>query len=65
MKKTFVMKQQLEGIAQDYPTPFYLYDEQGIRENARPCHRRSGGQYHCLFGAFGGKNRPFEQSRRG
>ena len=35
MKKTFVNKQQLETIAQDYPTPFYLYDEQGIRENAR------------------------------
>lgn len=35
MKKTFVNKQQLERIAQDYPTPFYLYDEQGIRENAR------------------------------
>ena len=35
MKKTFVNKQQLEQIAQQYPTPFYLYDEQGIRENAR------------------------------
>ena len=35
MKKTFVNKQQLEIIAQEYPTPFYLYDEQGIRENAR------------------------------
>ncbi len=35
MKKTFVNKQQLEQIARQYPTPFYLYDEQGIRENAR------------------------------
>lgn len=35
MKKTFVTKQQLETIAKDYPTPFYLYDEQGIRDNAR------------------------------
>ncbi|MBQ3134647.1 MAG: diaminopimelate decarboxylase [Oscillospiraceae bacterium] len=35
MKKTFVNKAQLEAIAADYPTPFYLYDEQGIRENAR------------------------------
>ena len=39
MKKTFVNKQQLERIAQDYPTPFYLYDEQGIRENARALNR--------------------------
>jgi len=35
MKKPFVNKQQLETIAREYPTPFYLYDEQGIRENAR------------------------------
>ncbi len=35
MKKTFVNKGQLEAIANQYPTPFYLYDEQGIRENAR------------------------------
>ena len=35
MKKTFVNKGQLEAIAAEYPTPFYLYDEQGIRENAR------------------------------
>ena len=35
MKKTFVNKQQLESIAAQYPTPFYVYDEQGIRENAR------------------------------
>ena len=35
MKKTFVNKAQLEAIAAEYPTPFYLYDEQGIRENAR------------------------------
>ncbi len=39
MKKTFVTKQQLEKIAGEYPTPFYLYDEQGIRENARALNR--------------------------
>ena len=39
MKKTFVTKQQLENIAGNYPTPFYLYDEQGIRENARALNR--------------------------
>lgn len=35
MKKTFVTAEQLERIAAEYPTPFHLYDEQGIRENAR------------------------------
>ena len=39
MKKPFVTKQQLEKIAGEYTTPFYLYDEQGIRENARALNR--------------------------
>ena len=35
MKKTFVTKAQLEQLCQSFPTPFHLYDEKGIRENAR------------------------------
>lgn len=35
MKKPFVTRDQLETIAASYPTPFHLYDEKGIRENAR------------------------------
>ncbi|WP_444641413.1 diaminopimelate decarboxylase [Caproiciproducens sp. R1] len=35
MKNTFVNKEQLEKIATQFPTPFYLYDEKGIRENVR------------------------------
>ncbi len=35
MKKTFVNKEKLEQICAEYPTPFHLYDEKGIRENAR------------------------------
>ena len=35
MKAPFVSKDRLEEIAKTYPTPFYLYDEKGIRENAR------------------------------
>ncbi len=35
MKKPFVTKQQIEEIAKTYPTPFYIYDEKGIVENAR------------------------------
>ena len=34
-KRPFVTKAQLESIVQQYPTPFHLYDEKGIRENAR------------------------------
>jgi len=35
VKKPFVNLEQLKEITQEYPTPFHLYDEQGIRENAR------------------------------
>lgn len=36
MKKVpFVTKEQLDEIVKQYPTPFHLYDEKGIRENAR------------------------------
>ena len=34
-KKPFVTKEKLEEIAREYPTPFHLYDEKGIRENAK------------------------------
>lgn len=33
-KKPFVTKEQIEAIARTYPTPFHIYDEQGIRQNA-------------------------------
>jgi len=34
-KEPFVTSEALEKIAKKYPTPFYLYDEKGIRENAK------------------------------
>ena len=34
-KKPFVTKQQIEEITKTYPTPFHIYDEKGIRENAK------------------------------
>ena len=34
-KIPFVTKEKLEEIASQYATPFYLYDEKGIRETAR------------------------------
>ncbi len=35
MKRPFVTRSQLDEIVQEYPTPFHLYDEKGLRENAR------------------------------
>ncbi|WP_087066311.1 diaminopimelate decarboxylase [Intestinibacillus massiliensis] len=34
-KKPFVTLEQAQALAEAYPTPFHLYDEKGIRENAR------------------------------
>ncbi len=34
-KEAFVTKEQIEEIAKTYPTPFHIYDERGIRENAQ------------------------------
>ena len=34
-KKTFVTLEQLKEIDKTYPTPYHLYDEKGIRENAK------------------------------
>ena len=35
MKKPFVTLEQLQEMVKTYPTPFHLYDEKGIRANAR------------------------------
>lgn len=34
-KEAFVTKEQIEEIVKTYPTPFHIYDEKGIRENAK------------------------------
>jgi diaminopimelate decarboxylase len=34
-KEPFVTKEQLDEIVKEYPTPFHLYDEKGIRENVK------------------------------
>lgn len=34
-KKPFVTLEKLQEITEKYPTPFHLYDEKGIRENAK------------------------------
>lgn len=44
MKKVpFVTNEQLKSILEKYPTPFHLYDEKGIRENAKA-------MYECFLG---------------
>ena len=35
MKTPFVTKAQVDEMNKNYPSPFHLYDEKGIRENAR------------------------------
>lgn len=35
MKKPFITLEQAKELTKKYPTPFHIYDERGIRENAR------------------------------
>ncbi len=35
MKTPFINRESLEKIVEEFPTPFHLYDEKGIREKAR------------------------------
>ena len=39
MKTPYITLDQVKEIAKTYPTPFYLYDEKGIRENARKVYK--------------------------
>ncbi len=39
MKKAFVTKEKAEEIASVFPTPFHIYDEEGIRKNAEAVNR--------------------------
>jgi diaminopimelate decarboxylase len=39
MKRPFVTLEQLQEITKKYPTPFHIYDEKGIRENAKQLYK--------------------------
>ena len=39
MKELFVNLDKVQEITNDYPTPYHLYDEKGIRENARDLYK--------------------------
>ena len=39
MKTPYATLEQVQKINETYDTPFYLYDEKGIRENARKVHK--------------------------
>ena len=48
-KKVPFTKEQLDKIISKHPTPFHIYDEEAIRENAR----RSTKHFHgCISGGF-------------
>ena len=38
MKTPFISREKLAEITAQFPTPFHLYDEKGIRERARALH---------------------------
>ena len=38
-KKPFITKQQAESIIKSFPTPFHIYDEKAIRQNARDLYK--------------------------
>ncbi|OON87691.1 diaminopimelate decarboxylase [Oribacterium sp. C9] len=42
MKTPYATLEQVKKINETYDTPFYLYDEKGIRENARKVHKAFG-----------------------
>lgn len=42
MKKAFITKEKAEEIAAKFPTPFYVYDEKGMRENAEAVKKAFG-----------------------
>ena len=42
-KKPFLTEAQAQEILQDVPTPFHVYDEKGIRENARRINKAFSG----------------------
>jgi len=51
IKTTFVTKAQLDEITREYPTPFHLYDEQGIRSRVRELNAAFA---WCNRGEYGG-----------
>ncbi len=42
MKKPFVTLEQIREITKEYPTPYHIYTEKGIRENARKLYKAFG-----------------------
>ena len=53
MKTPFVTLEQLQEIVRDYPTPFHLYDEAGIRRTARDLKAAFADRFQFSLGAAG------------
>ena len=43
MKTPFITKEKAEEIIKQYPTPFHIYDEKGIRQRARELYKAFSG----------------------
>ena len=48
-KKPFVTLEKLQEITEKFPTPFHLYDEKGIRENAKALKEAFAWNKGCLL----------------
>ena len=53
-KEPFVTLDKLKEITAQYPTPFHLYDEKGIRENAKALKEAFAWLFHDRADAFQG-----------
>ena len=53
-KEPFVTKEQLEEIVKEYPTPFHLYDEKGLRRNMKAL-KEAFAATHYTRGFYGQK----------
>ena len=67
MKKPFVTLEQLQTITQQYPTPFHLYDEQGIRDTARALYKAFSWNpgYREFFAVKATPNPPDSENSKG
>ena len=48
-KVPFVTKEKLDEIVKEFPTPFHLYDEKGIRENVKALKEAFAWNKGCLL----------------
>ena len=67
-KKPFLTESMAQDIIQDVPTPFHVYDEKGIRENARRINKafswnKGFREYFCGQGSAEPRHPPDPEGR--